>query len=167
MPTPNDRLRFAAEYLHTEYDKFVRAAVAPSLGTACAATLISAGPPPRFDIDCSGLPLTRSPKWTGSASYEHRFDLANGGEVTVGGDMTFSASRYLTIDYSPVTRDKGYALFNAEIAYHAPEDRWSLAIWGKNLTKEAYLTGGVQLVDYNKTTINQPRTYGVRLRANF
>lgn len=167
LMTPNDRFHFGVEYLHTEYDEFVRIQPVAPLGTTCPVTLLNPGPPPRRAIDCSGFPMMRSPKWAGSAGYEHRFDLSNGGDITVSGDMTFASSRWTSIDFSPVTKDPGYAIFNADITYTAPDERWSVSLWGKNLAKEEFLMGGIQSGTFNRPTINQPRTYGVRARVNF
>lgn len=88
--------------------------------------------------------MMRTPEWAGSAGYEHRFDLDNGGGVTLGGDMTFASSRWTSIDFSPVTEDPGYAIYSAKLAYRAPGERWSLSVWGQNLTEKAYLVGGLQ-----------------------
>lgn len=168
LVTPNDRLHFGVEYVKSEYSNFVRVQpTAAPFGTTCATTTLSAGPPARIAIDCSGFPMMRTPKWAGSAGYERRFDLAHGGNITLAGDMTFASSRWTSIDFSPVTRDAGYAIFNAELGYHAPDDRWSFSIWGQNLSKEAFLVGGIQSGTINRPTINQPRTYGVRARVNF
>lgn len=167
LATPNDRFNFGVEYVKSKYSNFVRVQPAAPIGTVCPTTLLSAGPPTRVAINCSGLPMMRTPEWAGSAGYEHRFDLANGGDITLGGDITFASSRWTSIDFSPVTSDPGYAIFNAELAYHAPDDQWSLSLWGQNLTKTAFLVGGIQSGTINRPTINQPRTYGVRLKANF
>ncbi|WP_082835988.1 TonB-dependent receptor [Croceicoccus bisphenolivorans] len=167
LPTPNDRLTFGVEYVDSEYSNFVRVQPAAPVGTLCPTTTLSAGPPARVAIDCSGFPMMRTPKWAGSASYRHVFDMADGGELTAGGDMTFASKRYTSIDFSPTTLDGGYAIFNAEIEYKAPQQRWSLALWGRNLTETAYYSGGIQSGAFNRPTINQPRTYGVRGRINF
>ncbi|GGC01674.1 TonB-dependent receptor [Novosphingobium endophyticum] len=167
LPTPNDRLTFGVEYVDSEYSDFVRVQPAAPVGTLCPTTTLSAGPPARVAIDCSGFPMMRTPKWAGSASYRHVFDMADGGELTAGGDMTFASKRYTSIDFSPTTLDGGYAIVNAEIEYKAPEARWSLALWGRNLTEAAYYSGGIQSGPFNRPTINQPRTYGVRGRISF
>ncbi|WP_263588061.1 TonB-dependent receptor [Sphingopyxis sp. GC21] len=167
LMTPNDRFHFGVEHVKSKYADFVRIQPATPIGTTCATTTLSAGPPARIAIDCSGFPMMRTPKWAGSAGYEHKFDLASGAEVKVGGDVNFASSRWTSIDFSPVTRDKGYAVFNAEVGYHAPDDRWSVSLFGQNLTKEAFLVGGLQSGTINRPTINQPRTYGVRARVNF
>lgn len=163
LATPNDRFHFGVEYVKSKYSNFVRVQPAAPLGTLCT----TSGVPGRIAIDCSGFPMMRTPKWAGAAGYEHRFNLASGATVTLGGDTTFASSRYTSIDFSPVTRDGGYAVFNAELGYHAPDDRWTVSLWGQNLTKAAFLTGGIQSGTINRPTINQPRTYGVRARVNF
>lgn len=163
-PAPNDRFHAGVEFVKSRYKNFVRIQPAAPIGTLCPVTRVAAG---RVAIDCSGFPMMRTPKWVGSAGYEHRFDLANGGTITPSGDMTFASARFTSIDFSPVTQDKGYVVVNGELAYAAPDNAWSIALWGQNLTKTAFLTGGIQSGTINRPTINQPRTYGVRARVNF
>lgn len=164
MPTPQDTVRLGVEYAKSQYTNFVRVQPSAPNGTNCPTTVVSAG---RVAINCSGFPMMRTPEWAGSAGYEHRFDLANSGIITLGGDLTFASSRWTSIDYSAVTRDGGYVLANAEVSYRSPDERWTLTLWGQNLTKTAYLVGGLQSGTINRPTINQPRTYGMRLRMNF
>jgi iron complex outermembrane recepter protein len=163
-PTSNDRFHAGVEYVKSKYKTFVRVQPAAPIGTFCPLTQLAVG---RVSIDCSGFPMMRTPKFAGSAGYEHRFDLANGGNITPRGDVSFASSRFTSIDFSPVTRDKGYAILSGEIAYTAPNAAWSIALWGQNLGNEAYLTGGLQSGTVNRPTINQPRIYGLRGRVNF
>jgi outer membrane receptor protein involved in Fe transport len=63
-------------------------------------------------------------------------------------------------------------LLNGRLQYNAPDDRWSLALFGNNLTNEFYvlnetafdtgLTVGMRVQDPGR-----PREVGVELRFNF
>jgi iron complex outermembrane recepter protein len=159
QPTSNDRLTFGAEYLHAEHDEFIRRSPTAPIGTTCKVT--------GQLIDCSGKRMMRSPEWAGSASYEHTFELGNGGNIVAGADLTFATERWTSIDYSAVTIDEDYVIYNAELTYNAPDERWSASLWGRNLGEEDVLTGGLQSGTFNRPSINEPRTYGVRVQANF
>lgn len=165
--TPNDTLHLGVEYLHAEYDSFVRDVPSFSvlLPTACRVTALN---PATARVDCSGRDALRAPEWAGSASYEHRFDLSGGADLTFDTDVTFASSRELYIHYNPVSKDDAYALWNASLTYHAPEDQFAVSGWVKNITEERVLTGGGQNVaNYFRPTLLPPRTYGVSLRYNF
>src|SRR3546814_19049343 len=47
---------------------------------------------------------------------------------------------------------KGFALWDASIVYTAPDDRWSLWVFGKNLTDKEYKTSGYTFVNFNPVT---------------
>lgn len=162
--TDRDTLRGSVEYLHARYDSFVRNTPAPALaGSLCSTRPAATG----FTIDCSGVRLQRAPKFTGSAGYEHVFEIKGGAKIVAGADMTFGTGRYLTLDFNPLSFDKGYALFNADVTFFAPKDRWSITAYIQNIGRTAFATGGNVNVGSMNATINAPRTYGVRARYNF
>ncbi|MDD3798609.1 MAG: TonB-dependent receptor [Novosphingobium sp.] len=174
-PWPHGTFNFSVEYNNSKYKKFTyeTAQLLPGAsGCAVAPAIpIVIGPAgPIMAVDCSGKPVQRAPKWTGGAGYTHTIDLANGGELKLSGDMTFTSSKELTIDFIPESHVGGYALFNASVTYTGPDNRFSLTAFVRNLTDEqAYNDGsepnyapGVMI-----GTIGLPRTYGVRAAFNF
>jgi iron complex outermembrane receptor protein len=61
----------------------------------------------------------------------------------------------------------GYWLFNARVSYDT--DRYSLAVWGKNLTNKFYYTYGLNLNAFYQDYLTRgaPRTYGVEATFRF
>jgi iron complex outermembrane receptor protein len=179
--TDNDTLRFFAEYNDAEYTDFSFETAYSIFGTPLFNPL-STGcevsdpfPGSTFGteaatIDCSGFQMPRAPKWSGAATYAHTFDLGENGTVVLDGTMQFASSRWLGFDYVEPERVGGYATFDANLTYRAPDDRWSVAAFMRNIGEEAVYTGaGVHAFAPPLTyaTIAPPRTYGVRLRYNF
>jgi len=115
--------------------------------------------------------LQRSPKLSGTASYDHVFPLANGGDVDFKGTVSFAASRWIGIEYTQSELARPYATVDGDLTYHAPKGHLSLSAFVRNLGNKAYysnatmqpLSGGSLLY----TTINAPRTYGLRASVNF
>ncbi len=63
-----------------------------------------------------------------------------------------------------------YSVVNAQVQYVAPNDSWSLAVFGTNLTDEYYLIGGINFSDGPGSLERdpaRPQEYGVTLRFNF
>lgn len=60
---------------------------------------------------------------------------------------------------------------NARITYESPDNHWSVAVWGKNLTDEVYRTKyfqiGAPFLPPGALVLSEPRTYGLELRLNF
>ncbi len=118
----------------------------------------------------SGTPLTFAAEWTvtGGVAYE----------VPLGGD--FRAMFYLdgrwnsgyrtqTLNRNPITDNDAFAIFNGRIAVGPQSERWSVELWGQNLTDEFYYVGAFAPPLQNSTVIypNAPLTYGVTLRARY
>lgn len=168
-PTPADNLRLTAQYNKTNYDSFTyRTPSAPVTGCAVASGV----------VDCSGFPLIRAPKWTGTASYSHTFDLG-GGKLTPTADVQFSSKHYLTTDFIPLARQRGYAMGNFDLTYAPEGGRWVVSAFVRNIWDEKVLTQSIRspfVTTANPLanpgglvvgTVRPPRTYGGRVRFNF
>jgi iron complex outermembrane receptor protein len=169
--TSADTLRFNAEYLHTKYKRFnfILSNVVSGLTIGCPTT-----PGPlagTFNVDCTGQVLTRSPKWTGSTSYNHRFDLSSGATVNAAVTGQFATSSYLMPFYLPQDVAPGYFTVAANVTYVAPDGNWSVQAFGRNLTNENVFTGAFQTPGFHPNmlvrNIGAPRTYGIRAMAKF
>jgi iron complex outermembrane receptor protein len=64
-----------------------------------------------------------------------------------------------------------FDVVNARIAYRTLNDRWTFALWGKNITDEVYRSKyfqiGSPLLPPGALTLSDPRTYGVEVRLDF
>ena len=60
-----------------------------------------------------------------------------------------------------------YTLYNGRLSIGAPDESWSLELWGQNLTDELYyqvaFSAPFQAGSY-KAFLGQPRTVGLTLR---
>jgi iron complex outermembrane receptor protein len=192
-PTQADTVRATAEYLHSVYNTFeynvpldvtgapfVRGAgngftsfntLSPlAATTACNVSTITTGAlAGGAHVDCSGFPLTHAPKWSGSLGYDHRFGLPAGYSITLAAEAQFASSRYLAIDFLPQELAPGYISENAYLTLASAGDKWSLALFGRNLSNRAIYTGAYEgpIGSIVAADIEPPRTYGARVRVNF
>ncbi|OYX92583.1 MAG: hypothetical protein B7X90_10760 [Novosphingobium sp. 17-62-19] len=84
--------------------------------------------------------------------------------------MSFATSRWLSAEFVENARAPGYALFNASLTYRAPDDRYSIQAFVRNIGNEAVYNGTQQypfVANYNGQDIAPPRTWGARFRARF
>jgi len=176
--TADDTLRFVAEYLNTNFDSFTfdRSTNGLIAGVTTGCRFVGAARPSPYGgnvqtLDCSGLPLQRSPEWSGSASYQHVFPLSRGDDLDFKATVSFATSRFISIEYTPLTRTGGYRTLDLDLTYHAPDNQFALSGFVRNVTEEAVYTGGVfQPLSAGRLlyqTIGAPRTYGVRLSVDF
>ncbi len=95
-----------------------------------------------------------------------------------GVTVQYASRQYLTADFIASAEDNGYATVDADLAWTAPGDKFSIEGWIRNATNEAIYTGGFRYpfslpaaAGGDPTTvyanIRPPRTFGVTLGAKF
>lgn len=116
-------------------------------------------------------PLARAPEFKYTIGARHTLPLGNGGKMVTNLDYAWT-DRQKTLAEGIAPLVPSYGLLNGRLQYNAPDDRWSLALFGNNLTNEFYvlnetafdtgLTVGMRVQDPGR-----PREVGVELRFNF
>lgn len=122
---------------------------------------------PAPGVDWSGKKLDRSPSLAFTAGYTHSFQLGNGGNVQAGVRTRVSDSYQLAaLGTQNQFRVPSYSKTDLFIAYNAPDNRWYVQGFAKNLensivvsTATSGAVGTAQIAD--------PRTYGARVGVKF
>jgi iron complex outermembrane recepter protein len=135
---PGLSLHGTLNYNKAQYINFI----APCWGgqsIAAGCSLKSADGQPRQDL--SGTPTSAAPEWTATAGVSYETDI--GSNLKFGGNIdTRSSSSYLGSSFGdPYTRQAAYAVLDAGLRIGAKDDRWQLALIGKNLTNKFYFIG--------------------------
>ena len=93
--------------------------------------------------DLKGQPLSVAPKWTGTLGASYDMTLGNGMLFGINTDARYSAS-YLASGFGALdSRQSSYVTLDAGIRIGSEDERWQLALIGKNLTNRFYVTGAV------------------------
>jgi iron complex outermembrane receptor protein len=138
-------------------------------------------------VDKSGFELRRAPEFTAAFNVQYEQALGNDSFLVYGLNYSYKDDYYIIANtvQRPQALDSGlvdgFGLLDASISYET--DAWSVSLWAKNLTDEAYFThvldaGTNYAAGPNNSavpvaglwtfgTINPPRTYGVEFRFNF
>ncbi|SKB95357.1 TonB-dependent receptor [Sphingopyxis flava] len=161
------RLSGGVAYLDSEFTSYPGASALPGLpGTQ----------------DLKGTRPTFTPKWSGTLGAEFNGDLGSGMRWLLRGDMNFTSKANIggVNDNNPDTVQDGYALFSARATLSGPDDRWSISLFGANLTDKGYCTsyayqpfgaligaqaGGHAALRCN--VVGTPRTFGVAASFGF
>ena len=96
--------------------------------------------------------VQNTPAWGGAASATYGVDLGQG-KVDFTAGMSFKSKTYQFEIANPYLDQPAYQLFDASIVYHAPGNRWSLGVFGKNLTDERIKTSGYTFMAFKTTGI--------------
>ncbi len=117
----------------------------------------------------NGNRLPFSPEWTVALGGEYRIDLGSFA-LTPRVDWRFQSRTFFTAFNLPLEQQDPYGLLAARITLTDADDRFSLAVYGENLTDAKYFTFGqnalqAQGVAYNY--IGRPREFGVTAGFKF
>ncbi len=119
-------------------------------------------------------PYADAPKRSGSAFARFHYDLSDGSEIAVRGDV-YSQSGFFYSNLNdtivPNARIGGYTLVNARAEWNRIRgSKFGAALYVQNLTDEEYLVGGFPLgavTGQNSVLLGTPRMYGIELRVDF
>ena len=118
--------KLGLSYVHGEYDSYPSA---PYYERADDGTY------PATSRDASGNMMQRAPKLTGNLGLQYETPVAKG-------RMRYNADGYYTSKFyfDPANNypQKAYALLNVSVSWIDPSDRWTLSLYGKNVTDETY-----------------------------
>ena len=143
-----------AAYLNARYTQYVTGDPArPQLG----------------QLNLAGNPLTRAPRY--SAGLFGRWAIPLGlDEILLLGEYNWRSRSYFSPFKDKAISQSPLGIINARITFHPKDDRWSAALWGKNLSNRTVYGS---LFRFDSTGFNavaqlrEPRTYGVEFGARF
>ncbi len=192
LPTTNDRIDLALEYLDATYgdapegvaqmtgQDLLDAGASGSLANANALVaqynaLVSS---------YKGVILQNSPKLSGNATYQHRFDLPGGSSLTPrvnveykdkywaqgGGPAPSSFTDVRTaLNNDSIVRQDAYSLWNVYATWQKADSKFSISGYVRNIENEAVQTNIVGEMGSNLAyvALNSPRTFGVTFNASF
>ena len=156
--TANDKLTLSAAYELTDYtDYFVASRYSPSGGTA-----VPGG------VSYDGEPFANTPRWSGTVGFQHSFNLADGSVVTAGFSSYARSSYWTTTSHAANTFLSGYTNSAVNLIFVSPDGSWTVNAYARNLENKADPTSvgnasGPQLY----ASLSPPRTFGVRISANY
>jgi iron complex outermembrane receptor protein len=153
--TDNLTANFAVGYLKAEFDQFLRYNLTTHV----------------YDDIASQVVLQNAPEWTGY------FGLTWTGDVA-GGQLAVTPSISYRDDYSqfefpnPILDQKAFSLVDLSVVWTDPTDRWTVGLYGKNLTEEEYRVGAYNFpgATFDNSLIGYygpPRTITASLQFKF
>lgn len=118
-----------------------------------------------------------SPKWTMRFGAQYAFELGSAGSITIGGQTRYKSRTALAVDNTLLTGveidglfQKGYWVHDARIVWDDASKKYSVGVYGNNLSDKAYKTDGQEFSSVgNIRTVyyGAPRTVTVRFTARY
>ena len=144
---PGLSLFASVAYLDSEFTKYPDAAGLPGcapVGGVIAPICLANGLGRTQDL--KGTPATFAPKWSGRLGFDYAGDVGSSGLTWgVNSNLSFTSKFFggLVNDANPQTIVDGYALLGARLVLNGRNDRWSIAVFGNNLTNKQYEAGNL------------------------
>jgi len=116
-----------------------------------------------------GSQLPKTPKWKFNIGPRYEAALGNGGKLVFIADWTHTTKmRNDTEGYLLLIRPST-DIINASVAYHEPNEHWTLTAGGTNITDRRYLTTGQAQLAGGQIygTYSRPAEWFVKLGVNF
>ena len=84
----------------------------------------------------SGIPLLNAPEWSGSFGFDYEMPLGNRLRLAFSNTNYFSSKYLTTLGRRADFYDPGYFKFDLGVTLKGPEDRWEVAVLGRNLANK-------------------------------
>lgn len=121
--------------------------------------------------DLDGLRLPRAPRWKFSVAGQVDQPLGDMGNITARAEYHWQSKIYFTVFNIDAASQESYGLLRASLGFTSADEKWSIRLFGDNLTGETYftnqiLTGTVYGAEF-VGPLGAPRTYGIDLGFSF
>ncbi|MDA5192585.1 TonB-dependent receptor [Govanella unica] len=114
--------------------------------------------------------LVLAPKTSFNALVRYSVPFENGSSLAAQVDMSYQTSIYFDIFNQPLSRGKGYDIWNGRLTYKFPGEKLELAVWGKNIFNKKYLVYTFDFTEqfgFNQLFYGQPAWYGATLTYRY
>jgi outer membrane receptor protein involved in Fe transport len=91
--------------------------------------------------DLSGEPLAHAPAWTWNTGLEYQTQISDALMFGVGSNLRYSSSYIAAENESIYARQGSFLTLDASARLFRPDNRWQIAMIGRNLTNKLYLQG--------------------------
>ena len=118
----------------------------------------------------AGVQLPSVNEWTIGAGYAHIFPLRNDGRIVASARTQYRDGKFIWYTQLPSQYQEGYTRTDLSLGYEAPEGRWSVKAFVRNLEDEATTLQGAspnQATGIFFSVLNPPRTYGLNFGFHF
>jgi iron complex outermembrane receptor protein len=155
-------LTLGLSVLDAKYDQFL-AQVDKPIYAEVGGELVPAGNE-IVPQDVSGNTMMRAPKWTLTlaADYHHTFDFG-----TITGNITMFHTDRIYFDPAERLSQPPYTTLNLRLAWRPTDTNLEIALWGRNLSDVAYISGADESTASDGVNYGPPRTFGVQVSYHY
>jgi len=117
--------------------------------------------------DFSGNRMIAAPRWTAFFAPQYSFPIFSGWEAFLRGELRYRSESFTDAVNDPRFISVANTVLNGRIGFESANGKYSVYVWGKNLTGTDYLIFGWEGFGAVHVGVNAPRMAGVEVRFNF
>lgn len=120
--------------------------------------------------DLSGERGAYAPEWSGTLYADYNRQVSDNWLLSARLDLAYKDDFFTDGDLDPASLQEAYTKINARLALSTLDERWTVAVFGRNLTDEATLTASLDAplsAGIMASWIEEPRVIGLQLRHSF
>lgn len=159
--TPGLTLNGSANYNDVKYLSYPGAACYAGQPTTGPGILCIGG-----KQDLTGTAPPRAPKWTLTGGFDFVTEMTDALKVGLNGEVRYSGTYNPQDNNNPGAQVPSYAVFNAGVRVFTPDNRWELAVIGRNLANKLYILWGTDKVfgtaNEFQGNVGEPRSVAVQ-----
>ena len=111
----------------------------------------------------AGNELPNAPHFTFTGRARYEVPITTGLKASILGTAHYSDSVFKDASNDPLISAGNWWVFDARFAIGDADDRWEIAVWGRNLSDNRHVVQGLDVASlgFGNRNYNAPRTYGV------
>lgn len=152
-PVPEFLLNATVGYLSAEFQEFISAngrCPADATPGELAGGCNGAGPGETRVADLSGNTLQNAPEWKVNINGTYTVEMSGGGTVDLFAQVSHQSRIFHTQFNDPLIGQGSTTLLDARVAYTAPNEKWDIAVFGKNLGDKEYFQNTVRFTSLSE-----------------
>ncbi|MFK7936117.1 MAG: TonB-dependent receptor [Saprospiraceae bacterium] len=118
-------------------------------------------------INLTGNRLYKAPEFTFRAAPAYSLYLNSEISLFMQAEYNYVSKAFNDIYNTEALARQGAGIVNARLAFSIQQERYTIALWGKNLTDATFFQHAWEFNFGSHVALNPPRTLGVEFRVNF
>ena len=116
---------------------------------------------------CDGNELVYAPQITSSLGLSYNRPITEQYGLFSRFGATYRGEQYYNVTNDPLYKGGSATLLDLTVGIQTSDERWSVALWGRNLADEDYVVSLAPDQIGTNVTLGVPRTYGIRVSAKY
>ncbi len=118
-------------------------------------------------VNYAGNHLLKAPDFTVSVAPEYTLPITDQLRVFLGMNINYTGKAFNDISNATIIARQAATIVNGRLSLAPRNGKWSIALWGKNLTNKTFIQHGWEYDWGNQIAWSRPRYFGIELYLNF